>query len=172
MLNEKAKEIAALLGPAINDLGLELYGVEFAPSTARSLLRLYIDVADRPVTLEDCEQVSREVSALLDVNDPIQANYTLEVSSPGIDRPLFTAEQFARYLGETAKVQLSSPQDGRRRAQGVIRSVENQRITLDVPDFGEFAFEFGNLDKAKLIPDYEKLGLASQKKGSKGKSKK
>src|SRR3546814_7231730 len=86
----------------------------------------------RLVGIEDCEAVSREVSAQLDVEDPISGNYTLEVSSPGVDRPLFAAEQFARFIGERAKVGLKLPQDGRRRLQGVITAVDGERIAFDV----------------------------------------
>ena len=120
----KAEEIQALLAPTVASLGLELLGVEFVPSGASALLRLYIDVEGRHVGIEDCEAVSREVSAKLDVEDPISSEYTLEVSSPGIDRPLFTLAHFARFAGEQAKVNLRLPQDGRRRLQGkILRAV-------------------------------------------------
>src|SRR5690348_7152877 len=106
------------------DLGVECLGVEFSPSQGQSTLRVYLDVLDhadgREVTLEDCESASRELSALLDVEDPIPGHYVLEVSSPGIDRPLFTAEQFSRFIGEEAKVTLKLPRDGRRRLRGQI----------------------------------------------------
>ena len=118
----KAEQIQALLAPTVASLGLELLGVEFVPSGHSALLRLYIDAPGRHVGIEDCEAASREVSALLDVEDPIESEYTLEVSSPGIDRPLFTVEQFARYIGEQAKLTLRLPQDGRRRFSGRIVS--------------------------------------------------
>src|SRR5688572_24725054 len=120
-MTDKANEIAALLAPTVTSLGLELLGAEYLPSPGGAMLRLYIDVPaaegeePRAVTIEDCEAVSREVSAQLDVEDPISSHYTLEVSSPGIDRPLFGAAQFARFVGESAKVALRLPQDGRRR---------------------------------------------------------
>ena len=129
-MTDKANDIAALLAPTVASLGLELLGAEYLPSPGGAMLRLYIDVPQgdvspnaatdaepRLVSIEDCEAVSREVSAQLDVEDPISSNYTLEVSSPGIDRPLFTAAQFARFAGESAKVTLKLPQDGRRRFQ-------------------------------------------------------
>ena len=128
----KATEISNLLAPTVEGLGLELLGVEFAPTGNSALLRLYIDVplAEQPeriVNIDDCERVSREVSAQLDVEDPITANYTLEVSSPGVDRPLFTGDQFERAIGESAKVTLSLPQDGRRRLQGEIVDVADDK---------------------------------------------
>ncbi|HEX5693953.1 MAG TPA: ribosome maturation factor RimP, partial [Arenimonas sp.] len=111
----KATEISELLAPTVAALGLELLGVEFAPTGNSAMLRLYIDAPGRHVAIEDCEAVSREVSAVLDIEDPIASEYTLEVSSPGIDRPLFTAEQFGRFIGEQAKLTLRMAQDGRRR---------------------------------------------------------
>jgi ribosome maturation factor RimP len=88
-MSQKQHEIESLLAPAVEALGLELLGSEYSAGVSSALLRLYIDAPQRPVTIEDCEAVSREVSALLDVHDPIESNYTLEVSSPGIERPLF-----------------------------------------------------------------------------------
>jgi len=103
--------------------------------------------------------VSREVSAQLDVADPISGHYTLEVSSPGVDRPLFTAAQFERFAGETAKVTLKLPQDGRRRLQGAIVAVEGNQVTIDV-DGTPFAVAIDNVEKARLVPDWAALGLA------------
>jgi ribosome maturation factor RimP len=132
------------------------------------MLRLYIDVpagegeAPRAVTIEDCEAVSREVSAQLDVEDPITSHYTLEVSSPGIDRPLFGAAQFARFLGESAKVTLRLPQDGRRRLQGQITRVDGENITFNV-DGNELTVRADNIEKARLVPDWAALGLSAEK---------
>src|SRR5688572_29540241 len=138
-MSDKANDIVALLAPTVASLGLELLGAEYLPSPGGAMLRLYIDVPAGPageepraVTIEDCEAVSREVSAQLDVEDPISSHYTLEVSSPGIDRPLFGAEQFARFAGESAKVTLRLPQDGRRRLQGQIVRVDGESITFNV----------------------------------------
>src|SRR5580765_465430 len=100
------EELTNLVAPAIADMGLECLGVEYSPSHGNSLVRVYIDAADRAVTVDDCELVSRQVSALFDVNDPIVGRYTLEVSSPGLDRPLYTPQQFARFVGEDAKIEL------------------------------------------------------------------
>lgn len=158
-MSDKATEIVELLAPAVASLGLELLGAEFAPSSGRSLLRLYIDAPERHVTLDDCEAVSREVSAVLDIHDPISGQYTLEVSSPGIDRPLFTPAQFARFAGERAKVLLRLPIDGRRRLQGIIARVDGDTIVL-VADEQEFAVPHDNIDKARLVPDLVALGLA------------
>lgn len=178
-MTDKANEITALLAPTVASLGLELLGAEYLPSPGGAMLRLYIDVpADaaqgeepRAVTIEDCEAVSREVSAQLDVEDPISSHYTLEVSSPGIDRPLFGAAQFARFAGESAKVVLRLPQDGRRRLQGEIVRVAGEDITFDV-DGSEFTVRADNIEKARLVPDWAALGLSAEKpKPGKGPAK-
>ena len=163
-MTDKADDIAALLSPTVASMGLELLGIEYLPAPGGATVRLYIDVpqaeADaRMVGIEDCEAVSREVSAQLDVEDPITGNYTLEVSSPGIDRPLFGAAQFARFVGESAKVTLKLPQDGRRRLQGAILRVEGDTVVFDV-DGAEFAVAAVNIEKARLVPDWVELGLA------------
>lgn len=163
-MTDKADDIATLLSPTVTSMGLELLGIEYLPAPGGALLRVYIDVpqADaegRAVGIEDCEAVSREISAQLDVADPISGNYTLEVSSPGLERPLFGAAQFARFVGETAKVVLKLPQDGRRRLQGRILRVDGQALAFDV-DGAEFVVDAANVDKARLVPDWVALGLA------------
>jgi ribosome maturation factor RimP len=168
-VSEKANHIANLLAPTVQALGLELLGIEYLPAPGSATLRLYIDVQEaerdtRHVNVEDCEAVSREVSAQLDVEDPITGNYTLEVSSPGVDRPLFELAHFARFLGETAKVVLKLPQDRRRRLQGTISRIEGEDIVFTVDD-AEMTVAFDNIDKARLVPDWAALGLAPEKPG-------
>lgn len=180
-MTDKAAEITQLLAPTVASLGVELMGIEYLPSPGGAVVRLYIDVpADelaavdeaatddlpRAVSIEDCEAVSREVSAQLDVEDPISGNYTLEVSSPGIDRPLFTLAHFSRFAGETAKVTLRLPQDGRRRLTGLIARVDGEGVTFLV-DGAEFPVALDNIDKARLVPDWAALGLAPVKPGVK-----
>lgn len=167
-MTDKAREIAALLAPTVASLGLELLGSEYLPAPGGATLRLYIDVPaddERMVGIEDCEAVSREVSAQLDVEDPISANYTLEVSSPGIDRPLFTPAQFERFVGESAKVTLQLPQEGRRRLQGRILRVAEGNIVFEL-DGAEYVVAFDNIEKARLVPDWVALGLAPAKDSS------
>jgi len=184
---DKATDISNLLSPTVQALGLELLGVEYLPSQGGSTLRLYIDIppvdggdtggdgeTPRMVGIEDCEAVSREVSAQLDVEDPISGNYTLEVSSPGVDRPLFTPEQFARFLGEQVKIGLKLPQDGRRRLQGRIAAVEGERIDLEIdakPEPQRVPVVFDNIEKARLVPDWAALGFAPSKPGKKADGK-
>ena len=166
----KDDELIQLINPVVADLGLECLGIEYAPSRGNSLLRIYIDHAERPITIEDCEAVSRELSAQLDVNDPISGRYTLEVSSPGLDRPLFTPAQFARFIGEKAKLSLNLPVEGRRRLQGAIRAVDGDRITID-QDGVEFVVVHDNVQKARIVPDYAALGLAPEKPAGKAGAK-
>ncbi|TXK65738.1 ribosome maturation factor RimP [Alkalisalibacterium limincola] len=163
-MSSKSRELVELLTPVVESVGLELLGIEYAPSTSGAMLRIYIDVADRQVGIEDCETVSREVSALMDVEDPISTEYTLEVSSPGIDRPLFTPAQFQRFVGEEAKVSLRLPQDGRRRLLGRIAKVDGEMITI-AEEKGEFVVAHENIDKARLVPDLVALGLVTTKPG-------
>lgn len=171
-MSDKATEVSSLLAPTVESLGLELLGIEYLPAPGGATLRLYIDVPHaewdaRTVSIDDCERVSREVSAQLDVEDPISGNYTLEVSSPGVDRPLFTAEQFARHAGEQAKVVLRLAQDGRRRFEGRIVGVEGESIVFGIEGAAApLTAAFDNIEKARIVPDWAALGLAPQKPGA------
>ena len=159
----KEEELHALLEPLIADLGLELVGIEFSPGRGGSLLRVYVDAPNRPVTIDDCERASREISAALDVNDPVAGRYTLEVSSPGLDRPLFTPAQFERFVGEAVKINVNLPLDGRRRFHGTIKAIEGDRITIE-QDGEPVTFVHANVAKARLAPDYAALGLAAARR--------
>ena len=166
-MSDKASEIAGLLAPTVQALGLELLGVEFSASAGNALLRLYIEAPDRHVAIEDCETVSREVSALLDVNDPISSQYTLEVSSPGIDRPLFTQAHFQRFIGEQVRVNLRLPQEGRRRLQGRIVAIDGGCVAIAEEGKAEpFKVAHENIEKARLVPDLAALGLVPVKPGA------
>jgi ribosome maturation factor RimP len=153
------------------DLGLECLGVEFSPSQGQSTLRIYVDLLDksgadgerREVGIEDCESASRELSALLDVEDPIPGHYVLEVSSPGIDRPLFTAAQFAKVDGQEVKVLLKAPLEGRRRLRGKLVSVEGGHIVLEA-EGKTFEFDHALVESARVVPDWVALGYAPQPK--------
>jgi ribosome maturation factor RimP len=159
----KDEELNALLAPLISDLGLELVGIEFSPGHGGSLLRVYVDAPGRPVTIEDCERASREISALLDVNDPVAGRYTLEVSSPGLDRPLFTPEHFTRFIGAAVKINVNLPLDGRRRFHGTIKEIAGDRIVIE-QDGAAIAIAHANIAKARLAPDYAALGLAAARR--------
>ena len=159
--------LAQRFSDVLADLGLECIGVEFSPSQGQSTLRVYLDVLDhadgREVTVDDCEAASRELSALLDVEDPIPGHYLLEVSSPGIDRPLFTAEQFARVLGQEVKVLLKAPVEGRRRLRGKLVAVDGERLTFEA-DGKAFEFDHDDVESARVVPDWAALGYVPQPK--------
>lgn len=150
-----SKRLNAIIQPLVEDLGYEFVGLEYSANPKNSALVLYID---RPegIRVEDCETVSREVAALLDVEDPIQGHYNLEVSSPGLDRPLFTLEQFERFSGERVQLTAFAPVDGRRRFKGRILGAADGAVRLE-QDGAEVSLEFGNIAKARLVPDYDSL---------------
>lgn len=142
--------ITELIRPTIEALGLELWGVEHLIQGKYSVLRVYIDKSDDGVTIDDCEKVSRQVSGIFDVEDPIPGEYTLEVSSPGMERPLFTIEQFVSYVGSEVAVRLRSPLAGRRKFKGAIARVDADSVTLLV-DGQEYTLPALSIDKANLI---------------------
>ena len=144
-----------LLQPLVESLGYEFVGLEYQKNPKQSVLRIYID-GPEGVGLEDCETVSREVAALLDVEDPISGHYNLEVSSPGLDRPLFTLAQFEQFLGFDAQLTSFAPVDGRRKFKGELLSVEGDTITIEV-DGAPYALAHENIAKARLVPDYDSL---------------
>jgi ribosome maturation factor RimP len=140
------------LSALVNSMGYEFVGMELMrQGRKRSLLRIYID-KDNGVTLDDCTNVSRQVSAMLDVEDPIQGEYSLEISSPGIDRPLFEITQYQKQVGERIKVRLSSRLAERRNIVGFLLRVEGDNIHLLV-DQEELVIPFSTIEKAKVIAD-------------------
>lgn len=140
--------ISLLEGP-IEALGYELVEVEFPPH----LLRIYID-REGGVTVDDCEVVSRQVSAVLDVEDPIPGHYTLEVSSPGLDRPLRKAADYARFAGERAKVELLLPIEGRKRFTGTLKGCEAGEVSIEV-DGVLHRLPLDGISKARLVSEFE-----------------
>jgi ribosome maturation factor RimP len=175
------KALTQRFNEVLADLRLECIGVEFTPSHGQSTLRVYLDLLDkresgvgetgeagadgerREVGIEDCETASRELSALLDVEDPIPGNYVLEVSSPGLDRPLFTAAQFAKVSGQEVKLLLKAPLQGRRRLRGKLVSVDGEHVTLEA-EGKTFEFDHALVDTARVVPDWVALGYAPQPK--------
>ena len=141
--------ITELIGTTVQALGLELWGVELLQQGRYSLLRVYIE-REEGVTIEDCEKVSRQVSALLDVEDPIAGEYTLEVSSPGVDRPLFSIEQYAQYVGSEVNLKLRRALDGRRKFKGQIIKVSGDIVGLLV-EGTEYDLEHSDIEKASIV---------------------
>nr|WP_189657019.1 ribosome maturation factor RimP [Pseudomonas sp. BW16M2] len=152
-VSSKLEQLQALLAPVVEGLGYQCWGVEYVSQGKHSVLRIYIDKEDG-ILVDDCEAVSRQASAILDVEDPISSEYTLEVSSPGMDRPLFTLEQFAAHAGEQVKIKLRTPFEGRRNFQGLLRGVEEQDVVVQV-DQHEFLLPIDSIDKANIIPSFD-----------------
>ncbi len=142
------ERLIALIEPLVGRLGYELVELEQSSGRGSAAVRLFID-SPEGVGLADCERVSREVSALLDVEDPIPTAYTLEVSSPGFDRVLRTQAHFARFVGSRVAVELTAPREGRRRYTGTLLSVDEAGIALEV-DGQRVPVSFGEIGKARL----------------------
>ena len=143
-------QLIELLQPVVVNLGYELWELEYAARSGGGLLRLYID-SPQGITLDDCERVSRAVSAVMDEEDPIAGHYTLEVSSPGLDRVLRTAEHFARFNGERVKVETTTPVNGRKRFAGRLTDVSDGQIALEV-DGGLVRLPIDGIHKARVAP--------------------
>jgi ribosome maturation factor RimP len=150
MATNVRERLLELLEPLVVGLGYELVEVEYVSGRSHGTLRLFIDGPDG-IAVEDCERVSREVSALLDVEDPIATAYTLEVSSPGLDRVLRTRAHFERFRGSRVLVELLAPRDGRRRYTGMLREVGDAGIGIEV-DRQQVDVPFAEIGKARLAP--------------------
>lgn len=148
---KNAENLKAIIEPTVNALGFELWGCLYLPQGRHGLLRIYIDNEDG-ITVDDCERVSRQVSAMLDVENPIAGSYTLEVSSPGMDRPLFTKEQFERYIGAKINIRLHVPANERRHFSGRLQTVFANDLLVQA-DEGEFKIAFANIAKANVLPE-------------------
>ena len=142
--------LISLLEPVVQDLGYELVDIEFRLG-AHSLVRIFID-KEGGISLEDCELVSNQVSGVLDVEDPLPGHYTLEVSSPGLDRALRKAEHFRMFAGRQVKLQTKTLVAGRKRFKGLLKGIEGEEITLEV-DGVEAKIALNNVHSARLVPD-------------------
>lgn len=151
--SKKVEFLANLVEPAIEALGCELWGIEYLPQGKHSILRIYID-AEEGVNVDDCAAVSRQVSAVLDVEDPISGAYSLEVSSPGMDRPLFTLEQFGDYLQEDISVKLTAAIDNKRKFKGLLTEIEGDQLTF-VVDGESLSVPYSFIDKANVVPKFD-----------------
>jgi ribosome maturation factor RimP len=147
------QRLTELLDAPIIALGYELWGIEFIRAGKHSTLRIYIDHANG-ISVDDCSEVSHQVSALLDVEDPITTEYYLEVSSPGMDRPLLKPEHFARYIDQLAAVTLRMAVNNRRKYKGTIKQVDREMITLTIDGRDEI-LAFANIQQANLIPNFD-----------------
>jgi ribosome maturation factor RimP len=153
----KTSELRNIIAPAVIALGFELVDCELHFEQGRKIILVYIDnptgdISTKGVTIEDCTRVSRQINATLEVEAPTMGGYTLEVSSPGLDRPLVTAAHYQRFLGAHVKIKLKNPLDGRRNFTGELLSVVDNHLQIKV-DQEIFDFSIENIEKANLIPD-------------------
>ena len=146
----REQQILELLEPTVEAMGFELWGLEYMSQGRHSLLRIYID-GENGITVDDCAAVSEQVSGVLDVEDPIHGEYTLEVSSPGMDRLLFKLEQYAGYIGEVVELRLRSAYEGRRKFKGVLKGVEGEDVVVQVDDH-EYLLPHSAIDRARIQP--------------------
>jgi len=152
--------LARELQPLLAGTGVELYGIEWSAGAAR--LCVYIETPGREVTLDDCETASRVLSAWLDQADPVPGHYQLEVSSPGIERPLFTAAHYAAQQGQEISLLLKLPlAGGRRRLRGRLLHSDAQAIML-AAEGGEYSLQIAQIQSARVVPDWVALGHAPQ----------
>lgn len=151
-MSSKQSQLEALIEPIVTSLEYRLWGIEFLARGRDSVLRIFID-SDNGISLEDCEKVSRQVSAMMDVEDPIADEYNLEVSSPGLDRPLFTLEQYVQMVGSVVNVRLRIPFEGRRRFKGLLKGVEDQDVVLEA-DGHEFLLPIEIIEKGQVVPQF------------------
>ena len=148
-MSAKLGQLEDLLRPIVEGLGYEFWGIEFRSRGHHSLLRVFIDDAENGIAIDDCEKVSRQISGVMDVEDPIQTEYTLEVSSPGMDRPLFRLEQYEAFVGHQVRIRLRMAFEGRRKFQGLIKGVEGDDVVVLVEDH-EYLLPFDSIEKAHL----------------------
>ena len=152
MTIKEPDRLTQLIEPVVAGLGYELVGIEF-DSRVR-VLRVYID-QETGIQVDDCSRVSYQVGGMLDVEDPIPGNYQLEISSPGLDRPLYTLAHFERFQGAQVRIHLRRPINERRRCRGRLVGIEGDEIL--VQDEGEtLRIPFEAIEKARLVPEFEK----------------
>ncbi len=152
-MSNRQDKLTELLRPAVEGLGYELVGIEHLPMGKHTVLRIYIDSTDG-ITVNDCSRVSHQVSGVLEVEEPIKGQFTLEVSSPGIDRPLFNFEQFKQFVGSKVKLKLYHAIEGKRKITGLIESIEGDDINIkDADSDSTFQLQIDDIDKANIITE-------------------
>ncbi|MDC9729021.1 MAG: ribosome maturation factor RimP [Methyloprofundus sp.] len=151
-MKQAPEHLLNLIEPVVEGLGYECVGIEYSSHPKNGFLRIFVD-KEGGVQMEDCTKVSHQISGVLDVEDPIAGEYNLEVSSPGVDRPLFKIQQFERFIGQIVQVNLFKPVDGRRNIKGVIEKVEGDDVYL-LQEGHTYKIAFQAMSKARLEPDY------------------
>ncbi|MEC8699999.1 MAG: ribosome maturation factor RimP [Pseudomonadota bacterium] len=169
MRNAQMQAVEALIAPSLTDLGYEVVRVTMMGVELPTLQVMAERLDEDAMTVEDCASISRTVSAILDVEDPISGAFTLEVSSPGLDRPLVRQKDFERYTGLEAKVELRQALNGQRRYRGVLAGYADGVVTI-VTENGATDLPFGEIDKAKLIITDELLAAGSAEEAKQGRA--
>ncbi|KFF47887.1 ribosome maturation protein RimP [Gammaproteobacteria bacterium MFB021] len=149
----KDAALYAIIEPVVTAMGFELWGLEYLAQGKHSKLMIFID-SPNGISVDDCADVSRQVSGVLDVEDPITSHYSLEVSSPGLDRPLFTLDHFSRFRGHVVQLKLRTAFDGRRKFQGLLAGVEDDDVLLQI-DGEEYCFPIESIDQARVVPQFD-----------------
>ena len=144
-------QLRSLIEPVVTGMGVELWGVEYLTQGRYSVLKIFID-SENGIDVDDCASVSRQVGSLLDVEEPLRGQYTLEVSSPGMDRRLFTFEQFDLMKGFQVKLKLNKPFDGKKRFTGLLVGTEDKEVVLRVGE-EETLFPYEMIDRANVVPE-------------------
>ena len=144
------QNLAELFEPVVESMGYELVGVEFERGSGHGTLRVYID-REAGVTLDDCAAISHQLSGILDVEEPIQQAYDLEISSPGIDRPLFKLADYERFAGQTARIKLAVAQLGRKNFKGELQGVTDSNLVSIRVDGELYDLPFADIAKANLV---------------------
>ncbi len=152
-MTQAPEDLRSLVCKTVEGMGYELVGVEYqGRGGSGALLRVYIDSVDG-ITVDDCAGVSHQLSGVLDVEDLIRGEYDLEISSPGLDRPLFTREHYERFAGSRVMVKLRIKLDGRRRFEGILKGVDNDDVLVEGEDV-LFRLPLSGIEKARLIPEF------------------
>ena len=152
-MSQLEQKLTEMLISPVEAIGFELVGVEFMRAGKHSTLRVYIDHPEG-ISVDHCAEVSRQVSAVLDVEDPISTEYNLEVSSPGMDRPLFKELHYQTCIDEVVSVKLRMPMDNRRNFKGKLLAVEDGMLTIEV-DGQKFVLAFANIEKGNLVASFD-----------------
>ena len=175
-MNRRERQIEELIEPAVVAIGCRVWGVSYLSQGKHSVLRIYIEKpidssadaevlpeeSQAGVTIDDCEKVSRQVGELLDIEETINGEYTLEVSSPGLDRELFRTEQYSQVVGEQLDVRLSYPFDGRKKFVGQLVGVEDNEAIIQI-DGEEFLLPIETIQKARVVPTFDESDLQPKK---------
>ena len=149
----KHAALHALIEPVVAAMGFELWGIDHLSQGKNSRLVIYIE-RESGVSVEDCADISRQVSAVMDVEDPIAGEYRLEVSSPGMARPLYSLDQFSRFQGHHVALKLRTAFDGRRKYQGLLVGVEGDEVLIQL-DGEEYCFPIESIDSAHIVPQFD-----------------